>query len=235
MDDPHDLAEQIVNSEAYTLQQRVASIASTYRILDSNFIRLRSLLEAFRDAEPRNPIWNIDRRYEINAAAQEAIRLLHNFLSSTKTFVDLLRVIIHRHYEDSELLGEYQQEINRRFIGDPLTQFVHGLRNYMLHFSLPVTSAEMEIRADEVEGGFTITSRFILDVSALAEWDSWNDAAREYLEAQESDLDILLFSAEYHSKIEQFHVWIQRRIAEEHSTEFRWLEEMQSRLGELSN
>jgi len=159
------------------------------------------------------------------------MRRLHNLLASAKTLVDLVRVMVNSHYDGTTFHDEYLREIKTRFADDPLTQFVHGLRNYMLHYGLPLTSAEMEIKAGEAEGQLSITSRFVLYLNALAEWDGWNGPAKTFLDAQESDLDILPFTEQYHAKIQSYHAWIQARIAELHADDLRWLDEMRGKLG----
>ena len=230
MENRQDIAKQIVESDAYRIQTRIAFLYSTFRIFDANFLELRHLLEMFRDAEPEYPIWNIDRRYEIDAVGQETMRLLHNLLASAKTLVDLVRVLMSKYYEGTPFHKQYKNEIDTRFANDPLTQFVHGLRNYMLHYGLPVTTAKMEINASNSEGGLSITSRFVLNIEGLTDWDGWNGPATDYIAVQSSDLDILVFSEEYHTKIRSFHAWIQRQIGALHADEFEWLRKMQGRL-----
>jgi len=230
MEDPQDIAEEIFKSQAYLIQGRIEYLYSSYSIFDHNFQELKHLLEKFRGAEPKDPIWNIERRHELGALGQDALRLLHNFLASAKTFADVTRVLIQARYQGHPFADQYRQEAVSRFSTSQVARFVQDLRNYMLHYSLPITRAHLKIQMQPRPEGITLESSFILDREALLEWDRWTTPARAFLTESSSDLDILGFTRQYHSLVQSFHAWIQRRLSELHSTDLQWLQSMQEKL-----
>ena len=58
-----------------------------------------------------------------------------------KLLVAATRVFVNEHYEDTDLLREYNDRVKRDFSEAPLHRFLQDLRNYTLHYRLPATRA----------------------------------------------------------------------------------------------
>lgn len=131
---------------------------------------------------------------------------LHNFIASAATLGDHTRVVANRRLE-GEHLDRYQLEVDRVFANDPRSRFVKDLRNYMLHYTLPVTSGSFAF-----EKGDPFTHAITLNVSDLSRWEGWKRVTREYFDEAGDALDLHDSLAGYHGVTRSFQKWFGQHI-----------------------
>ncbi|HLC03070.1 MAG TPA: hypothetical protein VJK02_08545, partial [Anaerolineales bacterium] len=121
MQQAYQLEQEIRNSEAFLIQNRLIYLTDVFFVFGRNYHRLHQLLEAFSSPEAMMPIWDVDRRSDLRLAINELLTYLHNYLASAKTLVDHTRVMMNHAYEHHDFLGEYQSRVEADFTTDPLS------------------------------------------------------------------------------------------------------------------
>lgn len=84
-------------------------------------------------------IWEVDVN-NLDEIIYEFSRLLINFVSMAKAVVDVNRVLVREWFGETVFLNRYQNEVDKRFANNPLVAFVHDIRNYALHYFLPIAN-----------------------------------------------------------------------------------------------
>jgi len=120
--------------------------------------------------------------------------------------------------------------VQQRFVGNPVTGFVEELRNYTLHFRLPLTNARFAVATDPSSQEQTAIQAFVLDRSELMQWLKWTSKGKPYLEAADEEIVVLELVDQYYQEIRGFHDWMMRRLEEIHADEMSWLKEMEERV-----
>jgi hypothetical protein len=107
----------------------------------------------------------------------ELDRRLHNQLASTVTLIDHTRRLISYYESDApDLAAEYEAR-NARVRGTNEAAFLRGLRNYLLHYSVPVMIQALTF------GPGAPRHDIKLSAARLLEWPEWKAVARAYLSA----------------------------------------------------
>ena len=164
------------------------------------------------------------------AVMRELIRLLHNFIASAKMLVDHTRAIIDDCYSDTAFIEEYKSEVQKRFVNNPVVGFIEELRNYALHFRLPLTNARFQVTTDPATNEQVATQAFVLDKSELMQWSNWTSKGRPYLENADKEIVVLELVDQYHQEIRSFHDWMMNRLEEIHTDQMKWLKDMEGRV-----
>jgi hypothetical protein len=219
------IAQEIMASEALEIESRFGMLGVNYYVFETNYEKLKQLL-----AETQTPdqMW---KSGEVNAIMYELIRLFHNFLASAKMLVDHTRHVMRNWYSDSALLDEYQGEIEKRFAANKLAAFIEDLRNYALHYQLPVTTSKIEVTQDSDTNGYRERAAFELGRDELRRWPKWKKG-KDYLYQSEQDMVIEALVDQYFRQIQSLHQWITRRLVAEHAEDLRGLEDRRVELEE---
>ena len=122
-----------------------------------------------------NLMADIKSRIQKNALDCEAARLIHNYVASAKTLVDVSRRNSKK-YLSSDLKTEYDKNVLDTFANDPCTQIIHNLRNFMLHVDIPNISNRIDILTG-------VSSYLSLLPEKLLNWKNWKKIEKNYLEA----------------------------------------------------
>lgn len=162
-------------------------------------------------------------------AHRELNRHIHNFVSSALALVEHTRVFMREHYATEEVLERYEKQVVATFAQSPVTQFIQGLRNYMVHKGLPNSTMYIKFtKSPETSVGTGVMETGIqYETASLLDWDRWNTVARKYLERAEGQLDIHDFAHEYMMLVNQFHGWLDATLAEHHREDLNELERLQ--------
>jgi hypothetical protein len=144
---------------------------------------------------------------EVSAHLGETERLLHNALAAAKTRVDLQRRILGDSTYDGFTKPSIEAMSTRAavFTNSGLIQFVHGLRNYMLHSALPDSAYEMRL-------GETLTVRLVLDRDALLDDSIWNVQARAWIQDQQAAIDVIAALNDYMAAIVEHDRWLTEEL-----------------------
>ncbi len=170
-----------------------------------------------------------DRREAGQQAHRELSRHIHNFVASSKTLVDHTRVFMQKNYAGTQMHKYYQDQITSTFSTDPISKFVHDLRNYMLHKGLPNSHMFMSLEQDPAkpDRGAEITTGIRLDTKSLLEWSGWTAPAKQYLNQGGEYIYIDQFVDEYLTRVNQFHSWLEASLREHHAVDLLKLRKLE--------
>jgi hypothetical protein len=166
-DDPATLTREIQDSRSYQIYLRLQTLRINYFVFHRNYEELKMLVMAAQHPNTFDQIWAPDKPQEMTRILGEMIRMLHNLIASAKTLVEHTRILIKDWYPDSEFLREYNAEIRKRFVGNSLIGFVEDMRNYALHYRLPLVTARFEVNTKPDTGKFTEKQLILLEKAKL--------------------------------------------------------------------
>lgn len=209
----HEMEEEIADSEGLRLKASFDHFDRSRRLLERNYDELKKHIERFegRITDPDFVLWV--RRHSVDIFMEETLRLLHNFVAACASLIDHSRIFYRLTFGASDILQEYQKEVDRRFVKDPISQFVIGLRQYAQHYRLPGITTVRQFGSDGIRG------RVFLLKQSLLEFSRWNAPAREFIQSQSEEIDLLQVLQGYHSKVRSFHRWLQREWNRVHRRE----------------
>jgi hypothetical protein len=219
------IAREIMASEALEIESRFGTLGINYYVFETNYEKLKQLLD---ETQKPDQMW---KSGEVNAIMYELIRLLHNFLASAKMLVDHTRHVMRDWYGDTALLDKYQSEIEKRFAANKLSAFIEDLRNYALHYQLPVTTSKIEVTRGADTNGYVERAAFELGRAELRKWSEWNKG-KDYLHQSDQDIVIEELVDQYFHQVQRLHQWISARLAAEHAEDLQWLEDRRAELEE---
>ena len=176
-----------------------------------------------------NELWDLPNRHQLNSVIYEILRLLHNFLASAKSLLSQTRVAVPSWYERTDFLKEYYEQVTSRFTNNPITKFIEDLRNYNLHYSLPITHATFSIHFEKETEKNNMSYSFVLVKSGLLEWSRWSKEGKNFLRNSGDQIDIGNLVDEYYKQILDFHSWLINRLLEVHKEDLAWLAEMRKK------
>jgi hypothetical protein len=228
-DESMKLEEEVINSNAARYQGYIETLNANFYIFSRNYQELTKLLEVTKNEEKMLQIWDLRNRQQLEMLLLEIIRLFHNFLASAKSLVDQTRIVINKRYKDTKFLDEYNKQINSRFVNNPLTGFIEDLRNYNLHYSLPVTNATFSIYKDQKTCQNAIDYSFVLIKPSLLIWKEWGKG-KDFLNEAKDKIDISNLVDEYFKQIFDFHTWLINSLQEIHKDDLLWLAEMRQKI-----
>lgn len=224
------LSEEVRNSNAIRYEGRIETLSVNFYVFDRNYKELRKFLEAVKKQENMLNLWDLRNRHKLDIAISEILRLLHNFLASAKSLIDQTRVVIRDWYRETDFINEYKAQINSRFVNNSLSGFIEDLRNFSLHYSLPITHAVLSVQiTDPKTGQGEANFSFKLIKSALLIWKGWTEKGKTFLSASNDEIDIEVLSEEYHKQILDFHSWLVQRLQEIHKDDLLWLAQMRQK------
>ena len=225
-----EIENEIQNSNAKKIYERILYLIDVYKIQEINFINLQKILMAFNSPESILQIWDIDKREVLDSAILELIRQIHNYLASVGMLIDHTRILIDEYYSQTDFYKEYQARKDNTFVRDMLSCFFHRLRNYILHISLPNPFSKIEMSIDPVSKKQITSSKVMIRKTDLLLWSGWTEEARKYLEGSPEELDLLIIFNLYHEKIKEFNNWLIGRLKTIHFDDLNWLREKSNQL-----
>jgi len=226
-----DLEKEIQNSQAIIYYGRLESIKLNYFVFKRNFEELRIPLKNMNDLEKGFPLWDVDKRGDLENIQYEVIRRLFNFLFSSKALVDYTRNSIKKWYKGTEFKREYDKEILKRFTNNDLVGFIEDLRNYSAHYSLPVSRPRFTLSGINTKD-FHYQHSFVMSKTILLRWKGW-EKGKNYLNKSSEEISIDEFTHEYFKMIDDFESWLFKRIAELHKKDLEWFYEKSKQLNDL--
>lgn len=225
-DELRALAEEVNKSNALRYEEQIETLRMSYFVFHRNYEELKRFIGLRDNSSKMLELWSLRNRHKLEIFINELLRLFQNYLASAKSLVDQTRVAVREWYDDTDFLNEYQNQVDTRFKENTLSGFIEDLRNYSLHYSLPITHATLSFQADDTKtGSGTLDFSFVLVKAGLLIWSGWKKG-KDYLSNSSDDIDIGKLADEYHKQIVDFHEWLVNRLLELHKEEFLWLEEM---------
>jgi hypothetical protein len=225
-----ELSQELYNSDANKIPIRLESLSLNFYIFSRNYQEIKNFYEYVLSDDQKLRLSNLSNRNELHGAIYELARLLHNYLASASSLVDHTRVMISFWYKDTDFYHEYKSQVTSRFSKNPLTAFIEGLRNYSLHYSLPISTAVFLIKMVENDKGGSLECIFVLKKSILSDWDSWDLKGKTFLNAADEEINIYHLVENYYQLIFDFHSWLYKRLRKIHSKELLWVSKMRKRI-----
>lgn len=218
------LAREIGESQAFAIESRFGTLDTNFYVFRVNYAELKALLSTTQTAEL------MFKYEETNRILQELTRLLHNFLASARSLVDHTRAVMKEWYGGTELHYEYTQEIQKRIISKELPGFIEELRNYALHYRLPVTTATVKVWYDPATSQQRENASLILEKPILLQWSGWTAKGKRFLLNADKEIRIETLVDQYFQDIQNLHQWISASLQNEHKELLKWLEEKRVQL-----
>jgi hypothetical protein len=141
----------------------------------------------------------------------EVSRRLHNFLASAKTLVDHTRVHVRTIHSGTQFEEEYREEVASRFSQSSITKFVHCLRNYNLHYRIPLINVSTNIRLEPGGQVTEMRQQISLRADILRSWSGWDKLAKRYLTEAGEQLSVERLAADYMRVMSPFYEWFRAR------------------------
>lgn len=215
------MTHDIFSSPEWQLRARLDSFAFSLELLQSNYNELDILLTHFEN--PSSPqILALSEKWKRKEILKSLMFMLHNYLASARSLLDHCRVLHNQQYATANTFPEYKKEVELRFAADPLTQFVHGLREMAQHYRLP----QMTSLTRYASGGVSI--QVVLKKTDLMAYSSWKATARKYLMTVDAEhIALRVLCDTYHKKIIDFYNWFFAQLERIHASEFDRLHAVQ--------
>jgi hypothetical protein len=233
VDDPTNnpafLNHMVYQSEAFKIYQRRLTLDTLLFVFDRNYQELRGFLTDAVKPEHIDLLW---KQREATVILREVIRLVHNYVASAKMLVDNTRPLIQDWYKNTSFLAEYNAEVRSRFLNNSLSLFIEDLRNYILHYSLPITTATIKVTVDQITGNQTEIAAITINKPALLRWKKWSKG-KKFLDTAEDEIVVLDIIERYYHQVTEFHEWMHKAFDTFHAAEFAWLKEMELRINDL--
>lgn len=222
------ILNEIGESNALIVEKRLEILEKNLYILTGNYRSLKQTIVHFDD--PENHLKFIDNRFasEQFASILEVIRKLHNFVASVKSTVELNRNYMRIYYEGQQVIVDYQEVINQKFVGNMTASFVEDLRNFFLHVSRPAVFSSISLQLDDARESprklkssqhvFTLKKMELLESSF-----EWNPLSIEFLEKQPDDISIMEVCESYFNLIDELYKWLFEELRNIHREDLEWL------------
>jgi len=215
--------DKLQASSEMEIYRNLQALSASYRVFKKNYDELVYHLDHLNNPRESLFIYSSEQRENLERLINETSRLFHNFLASAQSFVDHTRNIVNRLYSNQEFRKEYQEKIDRDIINNPVRRFVQDLRNYTLHYTLPIPALQIEFAED-------IEMSVRLDVEILKQWDKWHTISKSYLETLEESFCLISLSNEYFFLIQNFYQWLTEHQTQLHQSDFDNLQKMRDEL-----
>lgn len=147
----------------------------------------------------------LENRWIRHEARREVGFLLHNFVAAAKSLIDHSRAVYRHLYKPKGLIPDYQAEIDRRFLSDPLSRFVVDLRRMAQHYRLP--SISITHHFENIGSDTKVDTRLVLSVADLGTFQEWTAPASGYLDRAGKDIDISTLARNYYDHVIAFYGW----------------------------
>ena len=218
--------EALRASPEWKLHAQLEELAFVFRLHHANYQELKRLMKAIAaDEETILRLWDVQNRTALEIVIEEASRLFLNFLSSAKALVDHTRVHVRKLYPSSPFLKEYKAQLAQRLTKRSVTCFVQGLRNYSLHYRIPLVTATFSWKRDHPP-----KNQLMLDISELARRHRWDAGSKKYMATLDEDHPLEQLVDDYMALVTDFYEWLRRRELELHHAA---LSDLQQRIDRL--
>lgn len=219
------LNQELQACPGFMILAEIRSISITRAMNERNYSDLQSALSTYATlAENDGSVFPIDSPHD-ESEIINVMRLVHNYLASSKTLIDHTRRIVRDLCAEIPFLDEYNARVHECFVGNPLSHFVQDLRNLSLHRSIPLRGPTV---AMEFDG--TISGYYKLDRESLSEWNGWSRPAQQYLAEVNGHLLVNDLVYAYHNLICGFHRWLEVRLREVFAAEIQEEEDLRQEI-----
>ncbi len=225
-----ELQDELVASDAYQLVARLRTFELSLEIFHRNFRDLEAAIQRHMATDVAGVI-RIATNHQLRHEDQiEMTRHLHNFVAAAMSLVDHTRVFYHELYEPQNVIPDYQEQINNRFVTDKVANFVKCLRQFCQHYRLPLiaTQLRIDVEQQEIESGVSLRKQDLLQFSA------WTRPAKDYLDNMPDQIELIAVFADYRDRINDFYRWFKQKQRDVHKTELEYYDATVAELRRLA-
>jgi hypothetical protein len=198
--------------------ERFEALNRASQIFGKNGLELRDHLAVFLGTDQH--VHQLDEGF-----SQETVRLLHNYLASVGSLRDMQRSIHHRLWpqraepdnpENTKTAWEVNVYNPRTEImfGDDAIQFLFDLRNFTLHYSVPLVEPATRMTWAH-DAPFAQINSIPLRRSELLKYTRWNAASKRLIESINGDIDFVPILERYAILARMFYGWFWRKVRAE--------------------
>jgi hypothetical protein len=219
MNDGYELflkSQEMRSTPEFQRFQELQRFTHTLHIFETNYRELDRLLWFVCNSPAGDKLFRAENHSAWEQMMTETIRLLQNFVAAAKALVDHSRRLYERLYEPEATFPEYQAEAKKRFANSEVIQFVHGLRNFCLHYRTPgigTTVTMVSIDPERFEKRVTLSKKDLLNFD-------WTAAASRFLTDAPESIDLRKTLFEYHASIDQFYNWFAQQVRILHAADY---------------
>lgn len=232
-DEAKNLDQEIRNSNAIIYYYRLETLRLNYFVVNENHRSLKDKLTTFNDPKFLLSAWDVNNRKSLELIQFDIIRRLLNYLSSAMSLKEYTRNLIQEWYKETEIHSDYLEKVKNTFEKVPVVGFVEDLRNYSLHYSLPITFPQFEARIGKNQEVDELKHNFLMDKDSLLKWNNWKPKSKPFLNTQPKEINVEEFIDLYHSIITDFHSWLFDKIRKKHKKELEWLSNKSKELNDI--
>lgn len=129
-------------------------------------------------------------------------RQLFNYIAAMGALIDhSQRIVRTADQANADFMPEYRQRLVR--FSEPELALVRGLRNFTLHYALPVTYSSLRHGVSHPEPEATL----LLGAVELRVWDGWTGPVKAHLAGLDSDIALRPLVAGYTAAVAGLHSW----------------------------
>lgn len=214
--------------EQQTLE-KIRQFSISIEIFDGNYRELIHHLQVHNNPRVSLDLMSVDKRHLLYAYQREITRFLHNYIASALSLTDHARNHYRELYSNNNLFPDYQDEINRQFVNNPLAIFIKDLRQYFQHYQMPGVSSRLNF----TKGAPDFIIKLLLPTKEMMKFSGWNSLSKKFLAEQTDDIDLLALINDYHQLIEKFYRWFIDRQVEIHKDDIKKVNEHKNKIREL--
>jgi hypothetical protein len=215
-DDEHTAAldatqQRIIDHPGYRAKELYDGLARTvYAVFIPNRHDLIALLDrAASDGSLAIELFQNVRRPIVRTRFEGMVaRALHNYVASAMALVEHTRRIMRD--RSGPIVDEFEQR-KHDVVANPEVPFIHNLRNYVLHHSLPFIGHEVRLRP---QPGVLATGKIQLSVRQLVAWDGWSAPARRFIESHGDALALRPVTERHADLVVQLNLWLYEQLAD---------------------
>ena len=205
----------------------------TYNIFELNTRELFDIAEIICDPDGGLYLISTENKEAGRQAHREINRRMHNFVASAKSLVDHTRVFMNKNYKNSTILEEYNKKISKELSSNPIVQFIHDIRNYILHKELPPSRMFFEAKPANDGSGHIFSTGVYFDVNDLLSWNKWNTHSLNYIKKHNDKIHIKDVCSKYRDIISNFHSWLNKKQFDFHVTDIEELAKIENQIALL--
>ena len=161
----------------------------------------------------------------------ESARLLHNYLAALATLRDTQRSIHHKLWPEPDdndpNRTRWEVEVwdpkRKQLYGDDPIAFLIKLRDYSLHYTIPVVTTATSFESTGGPGGpMQFKNTVAVHRPELLKWNSWTAEAKRYITTHTGDnIELLPLVALYSTRVRDFFGWFWKQVEDHRGAEYK--------------
>jgi hypothetical protein len=153
----------------------------------------------------------------------ESARLLHNYLTALATLRDTQRSIHHKLWPEPRWEVTVWDPKRKQLYGDDPIAFLVKLRDYSLHYTIPVVTMATSFESTGGPGGpMQFNNTVAVHRPELLKWAGWTAAAKRYITIHNGDnIELLPLVALYSTRVREFFGWFWKQVEDHDGAEYR--------------